>query len=266
MKHQTYLVVLTLLCSLLRCTETASKTSEISYKFVIFPDFCLPKIFFFDLECIKLTMSKFLSVGIMVGSLAYKVPQILTIVGKQSAKGISVRSYVLDTLAVSSNIIYFTYSRIPLKNYGENISIFFQNILSRRLDNPSSRSDVALRSNEAILALAVHFRIRAGVRDHIARDAPSDRLQVDLLHADFLFPELADQPNSDQLQEQVDRRVIADHDHAQLERQPGPPVHSAGRLGIRGPSNYLFESHLLCVQFHAFCAVFDLQGQYACGR
>lgn len=66
----------------------------------------------------------------MVGSLAFKVPQILKIVNAQSTEGISAQSYIFDSLAVSSNIIYFFYSGIPFKNYGENVSIFIQNMIS----------------------------------------------------------------------------------------------------------------------------------------
>ena len=79
----------------------------------------------------KLTLSKFLSLGIMFGSLAFKVPQIMTIVNAKSTVGISAQAYILDSLAVSSNIIYFYYSGIPFKNYGENVSIFIQNMISK---------------------------------------------------------------------------------------------------------------------------------------
>ena len=108
-------------------TTATSNKDDINYKFIVFPDFCLPKIFSFDMECIKLTMSKTLSLVILLGSLAYKVPQILKIISNKSAAGISPKSYIFEMLSNVSNIIYFYYKGIPLKNYGENVSLIIQN-------------------------------------------------------------------------------------------------------------------------------------------
>lgn len=111
--------------------SASQKSDEINYTLIIFPDFCIPKIFSFDMECIKLTMSKTLSLGILVGSLAYKVPQIYIIMKNKSAEGISVQSYIFEMLSNASNIIYFYYKGIPIKNYGENISLIVQNFLGK---------------------------------------------------------------------------------------------------------------------------------------
>ena len=156
MKYIKLFCIITLI-SLIKCSSTTSKKSDINYTLIIFPDFCLPKIFYFDMECIKLTMSKTLSMGIMVGSLAFKVPQILKIINAKSSKGISAQAYILDSLAVSSNIIYFFYNGIPFKSYGENVSILIQNMISKffykipDLLTYSSRLDVEIWSNEVLI-------------------------------------------------------------------------------------------------------------------
>ena len=52
-----------------------------------------------NIPCLKLFISKVLGFGIVFGSGILKVPQILKIVSHQSVNGISLLSYVLETIA-----------------------------------------------------------------------------------------------------------------------------------------------------------------------
>ena len=50
-------------------------------------------------ECLKLALSKVLGLGMVAGGAILKLPQILTVVRSGSARGLSLSSYVLDTVA-----------------------------------------------------------------------------------------------------------------------------------------------------------------------
>jgi uncharacterized protein with PQ loop repeat len=131
MNTKTMLLWVGCLLGLAQITLASSADSSINYSFLIFPDFCIPKIFSFDSECIKLTLSKFLSLGILLGSLAFKVPQILKIINNKSSKGISTKAYILDSLQISCAIIFYFSQGLPFKSYGENVSIIIQNMISK---------------------------------------------------------------------------------------------------------------------------------------
>lgn len=132
MKISFFMATVFCLITLFHYLSATPTSSTINYTLLIFPDFCIPKIFYFDPECIKLTLSKFLSVGMLLGSLGFKVPQILKFIKAKSTKGFSINSLILDTLSSSINVIFFFSQGIPFKSYGENVSIIIQNMISRK--------------------------------------------------------------------------------------------------------------------------------------
>ncbi|KAJ3396911.1 hypothetical protein HDU92_001484 [Lobulomyces angularis] len=58
-----------------------------------------------DTPCVKLVISKGLGIGIVLGSSILKVPQILKIVSKKNAKGISFTSYFLETALFDESLV-----------------------------------------------------------------------------------------------------------------------------------------------------------------
>lgn len=73
-------------------------------------------------------MSTVIGVLVLVGSLLYKVPQLLRIVRRRSARGISVLMYGLETLGMTFSAVYFARRAYPFVSYGETVFIIFTNL------------------------------------------------------------------------------------------------------------------------------------------
>ncbi|TFK18042.1 hypothetical protein FA15DRAFT_649920 [Coprinopsis marcescibilis] len=82
-----------------------------------------------DVPCLKHGVSKGLGIGIVVGGSIMKVPQILLIVNAKSARGLSLPSYVLETLSYGITLAYSVRNHFPFSTYGENLFLSLQNIL-----------------------------------------------------------------------------------------------------------------------------------------
>ncbi|GAA6064286.1 hypothetical protein JCM10212_000952 [Sporobolomyces blumeae] len=80
-----------------------------------------------DTECLSLTLSKLVGVGIITGSAVVKVPQIVAVLKSRSAAGLSLESYVLDTAATLITVAYNTRNRFPFSAYGELVFLLAQN-------------------------------------------------------------------------------------------------------------------------------------------
>ncbi|KAJ2970795.1 hypothetical protein NUW54_g12651 [Trametes sanguinea] len=74
-----------------------------------------------DIECLKYSLSKGLGLGIVVGGSIMKVPQLLLIVSARSARGLSLTSYVLETLSYAITLAYSYRNEFPFSTYGENL-------------------------------------------------------------------------------------------------------------------------------------------------
>ncbi len=100
-----------------------------------------------DLEntaCLKLAVSKGLGIGIIGASSIVKVPQILKLVGSQSAEGVSFLSYVLETSAYLITLAYNYRNGFPFSTYGETALILAQNVvISVLILNYSNRAALA---------------------------------------------------------------------------------------------------------------------------
>lgn len=126
------ILVLITLCALSRSSSETTSAKEIKYKFLIFPEDCLPKLLSFDEECYKMIISKSLSIGILVGSMGLKVPQILKIIGNGSTKGISSLAYTFELAANSCSLIFYYSTGISFMNYGEVVFLFIQNYFGKQ--------------------------------------------------------------------------------------------------------------------------------------
>ncbi|ELU12384.1 hypothetical protein CAPTEDRAFT_162655 [Capitella teleta] len=91
---------------------------------------CFDKFFeefdFLDGPCLKMTISKCLGYGIILGSLLVKVPQLVKILGAKSAEGISIISTTLELLAVVSTLCYSYSKNYPFSSYGDSVFLLLQ--------------------------------------------------------------------------------------------------------------------------------------------
>ncbi|KAF8266297.1 hypothetical protein EI94DRAFT_1586163 [Lactarius quietus] len=82
-----------------------------------------------DVECIKYSLSKGIGVAVVVGGSIMKVPQLLLILRAQSARGLSLTAYVLETCSYAINLAYSSRNGFPFSTYGENFFLTIQNVI-----------------------------------------------------------------------------------------------------------------------------------------
>ncbi|KAH9016920.1 hypothetical protein EDB85DRAFT_1873787 [Lactarius pseudohatsudake] len=82
-----------------------------------------------DVHCIKYSLSKGIGVAIVVGGSIMKVPQLLLILRAQSARGLSLTAYVLETFSYAITLAYSSRNGFPFSTYGENFFLTIQNII-----------------------------------------------------------------------------------------------------------------------------------------
>ncbi|KAF5341210.1 hypothetical protein D9611_006107 [Ephemerocybe angulata] len=107
-----------------------------------------------DVPCLKYSLSKGLGVGIVVGGSIMKVPQVLLILNGSSARGLSLSSYVLETLAYAITLVYNIRNAFPFSTYGENLFITPQNALITFLIIYYSPLPQKTRSQRLLIATA----------------------------------------------------------------------------------------------------------------
>ncbi|KAJ3755465.1 hypothetical protein EV360DRAFT_96150 [Lentinula raphanica] len=99
-----------------------------------------------DVRCWKYAMSKGMGIGIVVGASVMKLPQLIIVLQSRSAKGLSLTSFILETLAYAINFFYSYRNGFPFSTYGENLFLSIQNTIitfliilyNRRWGPPSS--------------------------------------------------------------------------------------------------------------------------------
>ncbi|KAH8984450.1 hypothetical protein EDB92DRAFT_1887037 [Lactarius akahatsu] len=82
-----------------------------------------------DVHCIKYSLSKGIGVAIVVGGSIMKVPQLLLILRAQSARGLSLTAYVLETFSYAITLAYSSRNGFPFSTYGENLFLTVQNVI-----------------------------------------------------------------------------------------------------------------------------------------
>lgn len=82
-----------------------------------------------DTDCLKSTLAKCLGVGIVLGSILVKLPQIIKILRSGSAKGLSFTGVLLELVAVTANGAYSYSKGFPFGSYGEAVFMSLQTSL-----------------------------------------------------------------------------------------------------------------------------------------
>ena len=132
---QTKLITVFLFASFALCQSSEVET-EVPFDkndkvLFIIPRHCYEKLLKFKISsaCVSAILSSFLSFGIILGSLFFKIPQILEIISTKSAKGLTPLSQYIELFSQQCNITYYYYLSYPLQNYGENLSSTAQSLI-----------------------------------------------------------------------------------------------------------------------------------------
>ncbi|XP_066450049.1 mannose-P-dolichol utilization defect 1 protein isoform X2 [Eleutherodactylus coqui] len=101
-------------------------------------------------------ISKLLGIGIILGSVMVKVPQIVKLVRSGTAEGLSFQSVLLELLALSGTMVYSITHGFPFSSWGEVLFLMIQTLIISFLIQH-------LRGRTALgaLALAVYFALIA---------------------------------------------------------------------------------------------------------
>lgn len=113
---------------------------------------------FSDSACIQYAVSKTLGFGLVAGGAIVKLPQIIKIIRSNSARGLSLSSYLLDTAATGITVAYNIRNEFPWSTYGESVFLLAQNVSCRATD--SSDQELTLGPQVVIIALIILYSNR----------------------------------------------------------------------------------------------------------
>ncbi|KAG2377881.1 hypothetical protein C9374_008966 [Naegleria lovaniensis] len=85
--------------------------------------------FNFEADCLKLLLSKLLGTLVILGSVLYKVPQIITICKKSSVEGLSALMFILEIYGQVITLGYNIRGGNPFSTYGEYVFMIVQNVI-----------------------------------------------------------------------------------------------------------------------------------------
>ncbi|XP_026154699.1 mannose-P-dolichol utilization defect 1b [Mastacembelus armatus] len=96
------------------------------------PESCYDEFFlsfnFLDVPCLKIIVSKGLGIGIILGSVMVKLPQIIKLMGAKSAEGLSFKSVLLELLAITGTMAYSITNKFPFSAWGEALFLMLQTV------------------------------------------------------------------------------------------------------------------------------------------
>lgn len=96
------------------------------------PESCYDEFFLnfnlLDVPCLKIVLSKGLGIGIILGSVMVKLPQILKLMGAKQAEGLSFESVLLELLAISGTMAYSISNKFPFSSWGEALFLMLQTV------------------------------------------------------------------------------------------------------------------------------------------
>ncbi|XP_028285538.1 mannose-P-dolichol utilization defect 1b [Parambassis ranga] len=96
------------------------------------PESCYDEFFLsfnvLNVPCLKIVLSKVLGIGIILGSVMVKLPQILKLMGAKSAEGLSFNSVLLELLAVTGTMAYSVVNKFPFSAWGEALFLMVQTV------------------------------------------------------------------------------------------------------------------------------------------
>ncbi|XP_077117618.1 mannose-P-dolichol utilization defect 1 protein [Ranitomeya variabilis] len=97
------------------------------------PERCYDEFFLqynlLHVDCVKILISKILGIGIIVGSILVKVPQIVKILRSGTAEGLSFKSILLELLALSGTMVYSITREFPFSSWGEVLFLMIQTLI-----------------------------------------------------------------------------------------------------------------------------------------
>uniref|UniRef100_A0A8C6UQ57 Solute carrier family 66 member 3 n=1 Tax=Neogobius melanostomus TaxID=47308 RepID=A0A8C6UQ57_9GOBI len=129
------------------------------------PESCYDEFFlnfnFLDVPCLKTVISKGLGIGIILGSVLVKLPQIVKLVRASSAEGLSLQSVLLELVAITGTMTYSIINRFPFSAWGEALFLMLQTL--------------------AIGVLILHYNQRTG-RGRFGRRLGPSRLTTGAIH------------------------------------------------------------------------------------
>lgn len=124
------------------------------------PESCYDEFFlkfnFLDVPCLKIVLSKALGIGIILGSVMVKLPQILKLIGAKSAEGLSFNSVLLELLAITGTMAYSITNKFPFSAWGEALFLMLQTVTIGFLIQHYGG-----RSSRGVLFLVVYFGLLA---------------------------------------------------------------------------------------------------------
>ncbi|KAK2860508.1 hypothetical protein Q7C36_004674 [Tachysurus vachellii] len=98
----------------------------------LMPEKCYDEFFlnfnFLHVDCLKIIISKGLGIGIILGSVLVKLPQILKVIGAKSAEGLSFKSVMLELLAITGTMVYSIAKGFPFSAWGEALFLMLQSV------------------------------------------------------------------------------------------------------------------------------------------
>ncbi|XP_062849250.1 mannose-P-dolichol utilization defect 1b [Trichomycterus rosablanca] len=98
----------------------------------LMPEKCYDDFFlnfnFLNVDCLKIVISKGLGIGIILGSVLVKLPQILKLMGAKSAEGLSFNSVLLELFAITGTMAYSIANSFPFSSWGEALFLMLQTV------------------------------------------------------------------------------------------------------------------------------------------
>jgi mannose-P-dolichol utilization defect protein 1 len=74
-------------------------------------------------------LSTIVGILVLIGSLLYKIPQVLRIAKRRSGEGISITMYLLETIGTTFSVMYFARKAFAFASYGELVFVMGQNVV-----------------------------------------------------------------------------------------------------------------------------------------
>mmetsp|Transcript_22508 Transcript_22508/g.72429 ORF Transcript_22508/g.72429 Transcript_22508/m.72429 type:complete len:264 (+) Transcript_22508:28-819(+) len=108
--------------------------------------------------CATQAVSKVVGYGIILGSFGYKVPQIVAVISRKSADGLSVAAMELDVLVFLTSLGYSLRQELPFSAFGEQAVVLAQNvvllILAKHFSGGGGGVDARLLGGLVVFVLA----------------------------------------------------------------------------------------------------------------
>lgn len=122
------------------------------------PETCYDEFFlnfnFLDVPCLKTVVSKVLGIGIILGSIMVKLPQIIKLIGAGSAEGLSFKSVLLELLAISGTMAYSIVNKFPFSAWGEALFLMLQTVAIGFLIQHYNK-----KTSKGLIFLVVYFSL-----------------------------------------------------------------------------------------------------------